>query len=344
MGQILRNQNWRIVTASVFSVVIIIGAYLLARSVESPNTAQASMESALLQAIATKDSDGDGLNDWEEALYGTDPHLTDTFGLGMTDGEAVSRGLIIPKAIADIRIATSSSESGADGLPPPPKEGTLTSAFAKNLFTLYLSAKQAKGGADLSENEMAEIVKQAMDELSSAISLAQDFKSAKDINISDSSPESFKLYAEQAEAVLMKNTSDATTGAVNYLKTAVENNDITALPHIVSISKSYRDSAVGLSVLPVPAELVEDHLLLVNSIMRISQITADFARVNEDTLSAILALQQYPQTVFKMGNAFININKLYRIAGVSLPAGTPGASFVSLVVDIANEQAAAKKP
>ena len=32
MGQILRNQNWRVISASVFSVVIIAGAYWLARS------------------------------------------------------------------------------------------------------------------------------------------------------------------------------------------------------------------------------------------------------------------------------------------------------------------------
>lgn len=344
MGQIL--QNWRILVSASLSVVFIVGAFLLARSVESPNSAQASTESALLQAIAMKDSDGDGLTDWEEALYGTSPNITDTFNLGMTDGEAVTKGLIVPKAIADISLATPSlSSMPTDGsLPQAPAEGTLTAAFAKSFFTLYLSAKQANGGADLSENDMSNIANEALNSLSSAITAATDFKSIKDINVSGSDSEDFKLYAIQAEAVLMKNTSNATTSAINYLKSAVENNDVTVLPHIVSIAKAYRDSAAGLVALSVPAELVADHLLLVNSIMRISQITADFARVNEDALASILALQQYPQTVFKMGNAFININKIYRIVGISLPAGTPGASFVSLVVDIANEQTAAKKP
>ncbi len=344
MRQIL--QNWRILVSASLSVVLIVGAFLLARSVESPNSAQASTESALLQAIATKDSDGDGLTDWEEALYGTSSNITDTFNLGMTDGEAVTNGLIVPKAIADISIATSSqSFMPKDGsLPPPPADDTLTAAFAKSFFTLYLSVKETNGGADLSEADMQNIATEALNSLSSAITSATDFKSIKDINISNSSPEAFKLYAVHAEAVLMKNTSTATTSVINYLKSAVENNDVTALSHIVSLSKAYRDSAAGLSVLSVPQELVADHLLLVNSIMRVSQITSDFARVNEDTLAAMLALQQYPQAIFKLGDAFININKTYRIAGISLQAGTPGASFVSLVVDIANEQAAAKKP
>ena len=94
----------------LFSTVLVVGVYMFARSVESPSLAQASTEAALLQAIAAKDSDGDGLSDWEEQLYGTSPTTTDTFKLGMTDGEAVARGLVVPKAIADIPIATSSPQ------------------------------------------------------------------------------------------------------------------------------------------------------------------------------------------------------------------------------------------
>src|SRR5207244_2422620 len=79
--------NWRTVTALGIALVLVAGAYILARGFEAPAAARASTETALLQAIATKDSDGDGLPDWEEALYGTDPHVVDTRNLGMTDGE-----------------------------------------------------------------------------------------------------------------------------------------------------------------------------------------------------------------------------------------------------------------
>ena len=344
MGQILRNQNWSIISALLFSVAIIGGAYWFARSVESPNTAQASMESALLQAIATKDSDGDGLADWEESLYGADVHITDTFNLGMTDGEAVAKGLVVPRAIADIKVATSSpSITGANGLPPPPKEGTLTAAFAKNLFTLYLSAKQAKGGADLSESEMAGIAKEAMDSLSSVITPAPDFKSAKDLKISESGENSFREFAAQAEAVLKNKKSSAKKSEIFYLQDAVKNNDNETLIYITEIAKGYRDVAVGLSALSVPTELAADHLLLINSMMRLSEITSDLVRVNDDTLTAILALQQYPQALVGMWNAFVNIGKIYGTAGVSLKSGEPGAEFVNLIEDMAKEKANGKK-
>ncbi|MDO8593387.1 MAG: thrombospondin type 3 repeat-containing protein [bacterium] len=334
MGRIL--ENWRVLIASLFAMVLIVGSFMLARSIESPSSAQASTESALLQAIATKDSDGDGLPDWEEALYGTSPNVTDTFHLGMTDGEAVARGLIVPKAIADIKTATSSlAAMPADGsLPPPAAEGTLTAAFAENFFTLYLSAKATKGGAALSESDMADISNQALSSLASAITPAPDFKSAKDLAISGSGPEALKAFAVQAEAVLMKNTSNASKSEILYLQDAIQKNDTTAFSHIASIAKGYRDSAVGLSALPVPVELAVTDLALINAMVRVSEITADFARANDDPLATILALQQYLPAVQSLGSAFINIGTIYKTAGISLPAGTPGASFVNLIKDI----------
>jgi len=339
--------NWRILAATVFSVVIIIGTYLFARGVEAPPVAQASTETALLQAIATKDSDNDGLPDWEEALYGTDPQAADSRHLGMTDGQAVAKGLIVPKAIADVSFATASSSDSLlidPSLPPAPADGTLTAAFAKNFFALYLSAKQQKGGADLTESETSAIADQALSTLSSAITPAPDFKSAKDLTVSGSGPDALKAFAASAEAVLLNNKANATTSEINYLKYAILGGDTAAFTHIISIAKAYRDSAVGLAVLPVPKELADADLALVNAMMRVSEITSDFTRAKTDTLATMLALKQYPQAVLNLGSSFINIGKIYKAANLSLPAGAPGASFVNLMTDIASEQAAAKKP
>ena len=208
MGRIL--EIWRIPLSALFAIALIAGAYLLARSVESPRAVQASTESALLQAIAAKDTDGDGLSDWEEALYGTSPSITDTFKLGMTDGEAVAKGLIVPKAIADISATPSSAPLPTDGsLPPAPSDSTLTAAFSKHFFTAYLSAKQANGGADLSEEDMANIANESLNALSSAVTIAPDFKSAKDLTVSGSGADALKEFAVKAETILLKNKANA---------------------------------------------------------------------------------------------------------------------------------------
>lgn len=332
-------ENWRVLTATLFSVALVFGVYFFARGVESPPVAQASTESALLQAVATKDSDNDGLPDWEEALYGTNPRVADSSRLGMTDGEAVSRGLIVPVAIADVPGVPASGSSTAT-----PEDDTLTTAFAKTFFTLYVAAKKAKDGGDLSEGEMNDVATKALESLSSSVAPVPDFKSAKDIKVSGSGPDALKAFAVSAEAVLLKNTSIATTSEIRYLEHAIENDDEKAIPYIASIASAYRGSAAGLSVLPVPVELAKENLAVINALMRAGQVISDFTVVNSDPLVTMLALKQYPQAILGLGNAFIQIGTVYKAAGISLPAGTPGASFVNLMKDLADAQKAAKKP
>lgn len=341
-GEIFKH--WNIIAATLFSVVLIVGAYMFARGIESPQVAEASTETALLQAIASKDSDSDGLPDWEESLYGTDSHVADTLHLGMVDGEAVAKGLIVPKAIADIRVATSSPAIvDSNGLPPPAAEGTLTSAFTQTFFSLYVAAKQANGGAELTSSQSSALAEQAMNQLSQNSSPAADFKKQADIKISGSGPEALRAFAIEAEAVLKKNTTDATMSEIEYFQLAVSGDDASARTHLVSLSKAYRDSAVGISMLSVPEELATVHLAIVNSIMRLSEIDADFARVDSDPLTAMLALQQYKQTELDGENAFATLFNTYAAAGIVLQNGTPGASFVNIMANITAQQAAAKK-
>lgn len=325
--------HWRVLAATLFSAVLVVGAYILARGVESPSLAQASTETALLQAIATKDSDNDGLPDWEEALYGTDPRVTDSFHLGMTDGEAVAKGLIVPKAIADIQAAPSGGATNsnidyaANGLAAP-TEGSLTDAFSKNFFSLYVAAKQANGGADLTDAQMQNVEKQALDALMTSVAPAPDFKSLRDLTISNGGADALKAFAVDAEAIFLKNSTTATMSELVYLQYAVDNNDEVALAHLAAIAKAYRNGAAGLSALTVPRELAAQDLALVNALMRMSEVINDFAHVNGDPLTAMLALQQYLPAAQALGKAFADIGDTYAAAGVTLPAGTPGALFL----------------
>lgn len=333
--------HWRVVAASLFSIALIGGSYLFARSVTRPPTAEASTESALLQSIAARDSDGDGLPDWEESLYGTDPHVVDTFHLGMTDGEAVAKGLVVPRAIADIPVTSSTSTAITDqSVPKAAAAGSLTDVFAKNFFARYLTAVQGSSSGVLTQEEMQNIATDALAELAQSIVLAPDFKSASNLTISGSGSEAMRTFAVSAETILLANKANASKSEIIYLQQALQNNDTSALDHIHAIAKAYRTAAAGLAVLPVPQELVSTDLALINSMARISEITEDFARVNDDPLAAMLALQQYPQAVLDFGNAFISIKNAYAADGIILNPGEPGARFVNLITDVAEEQAA----
>jgi uncharacterized protein (UPF0264 family) len=145
--------------------------------------------------------------------------------------------------------------------------------------------------------------------------------------------------------IFKKNTTAATMNEIGYFQAAVQDNDASALIHLASLAKAYRNSAVGLAVLPVPQELAGTHLAIVNTIMRLGEIDDDFSRVNTDPLSAMLALQQFRQTELAGEQAFIALANTYAAAGIVLPNGTPGASFVNIMANIgAQQRAAATNP
>ncbi len=345
-GKFLRN--WRVPAATLFSIALIVGAYVLARGVGDPPVAQAFTETALLQAIATKDSNGDGLPDWEKPLYGipVNSTTTDYFHLGMTDGEAVAKGLIVPKAIADIPIATSTPVASTSidyatyGLTAP-TEGTLTDTFAKDFFTLYLSAEQTNGGVGLTASQENTLAEQAITELLQQVSLTADFKNAKDLAVYGTGTSALKNFAVAAGAVLKENAVNTTMSGVGYLQSVVEDGNTSALANLVILSNAYRKLASGIAVLQVPQELAPVDLVIINSIMRLSEIYADFARVNTDPLAAIFALQQYPSTELNVEDAFTTLANIYAVAGVTLPAGTPGALFVNAMANMTARQQAA---
>jgi len=326
MGGIL-GRNWRILSASLGAVALVAGAYLLARGVEHPQVAQASTESALLAQIAAKDTDGDGLPDWEEALYGTDPNVVDTRHLGMSDGQAVAQGLIVPKAIEDASLATSTPSASVPGAPEGAAAGSLTDSFAKNFFTLYLAAKRGANGAALTKDQISAIADQAFSALAKTVAPAPDYKSASDLSISGQGSDAFVSYANAAAGVLAAHTVTLPKSELDYLSDAIKG-DSAALAHLADISKAYRDIATGLSAVAVPQALASDDLALINAMARVSEAAGDFARVNTDPVAAMLALELYPSSVEALAQALQDLGKQYDAAHVALPAGSPAASFI----------------
>lgn len=333
-------QNWRVMLAVFLATGLIIGSYVVARDAESPALAQASMETELLEKIAARDVDNDGLSDWQEVLYGTDPRVTDTRNLGMSDGAAVGKGLIVPVA-ASKGVPESSTAQNIPGIDPKlpiPAEGTITRALSESFLTTYAKALRNSPDGSLSQDDIQNIARDVLGQLDQAFIPAPDFRTMDNLKVSGSGPEAMKVFAASAEGVMLAYRAHASTTELTHLKYALENDDESALLPIASIAKAYQDSAVGLAALPVPSELAGDHLQFVNSMARVGKTIEDFTRANSDPIATLLALKQYPEAVKSLADALIQISAKYRQASITFAPGEAGGRFVTIVDRVVERQ------
>lgn len=131
-----------------------------------------------VDALRLRDTDHDGLNDFEELyVYGTSPYLYDTFSYGLSDKEVIAKGLpLCPKGQDCSAIATSgeaalpgSASSTAAALgndptlanPPPDLLGLLNDPA--QVRQLLIGAGMEKTILDkVSDAQLTEIVRQAL--------------------------------------------------------------------------------------------------------------------------------------------------------------------------------------
>jgi hypothetical protein len=338
-------REWRTLGAAALAAAMIAGAFLLARAAERPARAQAESDTALLAQIASRDSTGDGLPDWEKPLYGIplDATTTDYFHLGMTDGEAAAQGLIVPRApTLSAPAATTTPDTAAElaaaGISGVPGQGSLTDAFAKNFFGLYLSAAQQAGGS-LTSDQINQLAEGALDQLSSSIAPAPDFKTAAELTTSGAGPAALARYAASAEAIVARYDPRLPKSQLDYLEDYLSTGDPDDLASLATIAAFYQNAASALAALPAPEELAATHLALVNALARTGEEIGDFSRTDRDPLAAMIALGSHGATVRALAEAFTALKSAYAAEGAVPAPGAPGASFVGLMDAVAAQGA-----
>jgi len=320
------TRTLRIAGASLLAVLMVGGTYLAT----GPNPvfgmtriAGAQSSEELLREYAAKDSDTDGLPDWQESLYNTDPLNPESFRAGIKDGEAVAQGLVEPKVMVRPEEEAIDPDS-IPGIAAAPS--SLTDRFAQTLLKQYLLNRT---GTPPTQEEIVAFVQSGVAELSADAS-EPDHYTLNDVRVSGASgAAALVAYAAEAEAAIAANTVSSSISARNelaYFQDAIRGDDA-ALAKVTAYSKAYAAMADALIRMQVPQEARQAHLAIVNATMHLSSMTADMAALKEDPLRALLGIGLYGKYATSMKSGFANLNGVFSARGVSLTEGQPGYEF-----------------
>jgi hypothetical protein len=295
---------------TILGVVFIIFILLIkTKSVFKNETAEESglvySSSATLADLSNKDTDGDGVVDWEESLWGTDPTKVDTDEDGIPDGA---------------EIAKEKAANGQGGEVLAEENLTETDKFSRELFTTVAILNQ--GGAVMDQA--------VIDELSSSLAEQVQNSSAKKVfSISDvktadgNTLEVIQAYDTTLTSILKKNPIIFKNGYkgiapsvgltfADVFQKFLASEDINVLLKLDPLIKELDGIVAEMAKMTVPQVFLILHLETINGFERVVENMKDLKLIESDTIVAMKGasklkenMQLLEGAISKLGNTLI---------------------------------------
>lgn len=274
-------------------VVIILGA-LVANSVgnETPVGAVVVSKAPERQYIASQDSDGDGIKDWEESLQG--------------------------KVFETIQTPTSTSLANVEEPYEPPT--TLTGKFSEAFFQDYLQGKI--NGEDFSDptafigNAVTAIEKNTQSKKYSRLELV----------VVPSNEESIRTYGNELAKVIQTHSIDNENEMFILQKALAENNP-EVLKALDPIHAVYKNSISDALRIDVPDELADEHIAFLNACEAILTDIEAMQVAFTDPLYSLARMKTYESDAGSLLNSLKSISTVLSESGASYLNNEPGAFF-----------------
>lgn len=247
-------------------------------------------QTKIINNIAKKDSDNDGLKNWEEELWGTNPNNPDTDGDGTNDRDEVNSGRNPSVAGPDDNLINNNfvektnSNFSDENL-------TKTDKFAQNLFEKYLSLRRdSQAGLD-SENKNFLITSVIEDSLYDEIN---NKYTISDLNVIDNNSETaLKKYGNDFISITELYSQDLNQDELVVFERMLRIENKEDAMYLKKSSEVYNMAIDKLLNIKIPKNLAFVHLDIVNSYNIISNALSDMSSALDDPLRGMNGFAVY---------------------------------------------------
>lgn len=256
-----------IIIAIVFGLYSIV-KYFKNRTSPANQKAELTVKDIIVEA---KDSNENGIPDWEESLWGFNP---------MTNGPENK------KAILEKKLELSKT-SGTTNQNDSQKSITANENLSREFFALIMSLKES---GDLNETSL----KSAADAFGSQIKptpIPDVYTSKDQIIKSSTKSEDVTNYLKSVNTLLSKHKDLGTE--ITFISKGTENSDPTAFTLVDSIALSYISFSKELIKIPVPSKISSIILSMANNYEKLGQSTAGLSKGADDPIVAMKSLINY---------------------------------------------------
>jgi hypothetical protein len=327
MYKYLPSKKFIYIILSIILVgLIILGVKALSNrrlnTTSSDKIAAGQRQNTTFQEFKALDSDNDGLKDWEEALWKTDPNKIDTDGDGTNDAEEIktNRDPVKPNTA---KIGSTPSDQMDSELIAANKKAdeefnklSDTEKLSRTFFSQYLASKSASG-VSLTESDKQII-------LDTAVSMTEGSNtpkySASDIKITNNlSSTTIKEYGNTLSQAFFTGTSqEKVANEMDIVSQAAQTEDEKILDDLNPIIESYNKTISKILLISVPTDATIMHLKFLNDITSLKTSIEKLKKLFSDPVQAISGIDSYQNSVSELRkdlttikNYFIKNNVLF---------------------------------
>lgn len=241
------------------------------------------------------DSDNDGLNDWEEALWKTDPQNPDTDGDQISDNEEAETG-------RDPLVAGEGTNKINSLQTTEPKNLTETEKLSRAFFEYYLLSKQKGITKEESSKFLGEV-------LLSKVYLPINFKyQNSDLNIIKKEDiNTLRNYGNNLGKIIKNSKLIGTIEDLIVFQKAIQSENYVLLDKFNETSQNYVKFAEEILKIPVPEKISNSHLLLINSSINLAQNLKEMKEVKNNAVLALSGFSSHQKNSDNLNFAFSTI-------------------------------------
>ncbi len=284
INKYLPTKKFTVITTGIFIVFMIIffvSKWVSSKSLKidnSQNSNQILAENTTLNDLVEKDTDGDGIPDWEEALWGLDPKNKNT-NQGVSDFDWVKQKR------EELDLKTKNDKNKADSADQLNK----TQKFAREFFTTITALKQSGNLDDTTINNLSQT-------LGGDITSPDLPELYKDSDISVSTSTSGEKYYSKLLDLFSKYQEK---GLGDELDVASQFGDQSNLEKMDAIAKAYQGFASDVLKLKVPVSLSVYHIDIINNAANTGIAVSNLAKMQNDPVVGLAGLSQYQKYVLQ---------------------------------------------
>lgn len=274
------------------SVVFVVGKILNKKTVWQSKSGEDLVKISKEDDFFSQDTDEDGLYDWEEALWSTNPALKDT------DGDGVDDKKFIENKRKEIDVDTTYKSD-------PNNE---TEVFAKQFFTTASVLSQSGSFNQETLDQFSNGIGQSISNFT-----IKDKYNLASLKLSGISAENYYNNFES----LYNSLPHKEVRELENIALLIQNpEDTTALDNIAKINLMYSKLEDGLLTMEVPYNASGGHLFLLNNINKVSIVILESRNIDYDPLKVTTYLSKYDEYSKNVSSALSTLASYFNQSGI----------------------------